>query len=505
MDVRYSRLLAAIIIPATFLTVEAKLTLSPLFTDNMVIQRQTEAPVWGTAAPGATITVAPSWSKNSVATAVADADGKWMARIATPAAGGPYTINITEGKTDRVTIKNVMSGEVWLCTGQSNMDMPLHGWGSVFNYEQEIASADHPDLRLMQVKWHKSFEPLDTFESTAGGWQQCSPATVATFSAAGYFFGRNLTERLDVPVGLIQASWGGTPAEAWMSAEALSRFPHFDNALSALRGEPVDSIALELYHPHGDLGFFDNPKTPTVLFNAMLRPLAPYAVKGAIWYQGEDNVGRARQYRDLLPALVADWESLWGQRMYFGIAQLANFLPKKDRPSESGWAELREAQMMAAQRLGDHGFIACLIDNGTADDIHPRDKQTVGYRLALGALNKAYGQDVPEGGPRYGSHRIDKDKIIVYMQSNCNITYSKEGFPIKGVEIAGRDRVFHPADVIVMGENLIVSSPLVPSPVAVRYAWADNPDCNLIDNSGLPAYPFRTDDFPMLSDSHDGY
>ena len=505
MNRKYLRLAASLIIAPASLAVMAEITLPPLLTDNMVIQRDTEAPLWGTATPGATVTITPSWGKSVPVSTVADADGRWMTKVATPAAGGPYTITIAEGKTDRVTLNNVMSGEVWLCSGQSNMDMPLHGWGTIFDHEREIAEADHPGLRLMQVKWNKSFTPLDTFESTGGGWQQCAPSNIAGFSAAAYFFGRDLNERLGVPVGLIQASWGGTPAEAWISAETLGRFPHFDNALAALRGEKVDSLALELYHPKGDLGFYDNPKTPTVLYNAMIRPLAPYAIKGVIWYQGEDNVGRARQYRELLPALVADWERLWGQKFYFGIAQLANFLPRKDRPSESAWAELREAQMMTAQGLGDRGFIACLIDNGTADDIHPRDKQTVGHRLALGALRKAYRLDVAEGGPRFGSYRIDKDKVIVHMISNCDITYSKNGFPIKGVEIAGKDRVFHPADVLVMGENLIVSSPMVPAPVAVRYAWADNPDCNLIDNSGLPAYPFRTDDFPMLSDSHEGY
>ena len=505
MKLIYSWLTAVVMSAAAVMPARAEIVLAPLFSDNMVIQRETEAALWGTATPGAKICVVASWNKGFKAETVAAADGKWQVRLSTPAAGGPHAISIAEGKSDRVMLRNVMSGEVWLCCGQSNMDMPLHGWGTIFNHEREIAEAVYPDLRIMQVKWNKSFRPLDMAESSSGGWQECSPAVIPSFSAAAYFFGRDLTTRLGVPVGLIQASWGGTPAEAWMSAEALGEFRHFDDAIAALKGEPVDSVALEKYHPKGDLGFYDNPKTPTVLYNAMIRPLAPYAVKGAIWYQGEDNVGRARQYRELLPALVADWEKLWGQKLYFGIAQLANYLPRKDVPSESGWAELREAQMMTARQLGDRGFIACLIDNGTADDIHPRDKQTVGHRLALGALNKAYGLNVAEGGPRYKSHRIDHNRIIVELESNCNIAYSSEGYPVKGVEIAGKDRVFRKADVIVMGETLQVSSPEVPFPVAVRYAWADNPECNLIDCSGLPAYPFRTDDFPMVTDGHQGY
>ena len=504
MNRLYMRLLTATLLPASASIAQAEITLPPLLTDNMVIQRETKAPLWGTAAPGATVTVTPSWSKKAVST-VAGSDGRWTTKISTPAAGGPYTITITECEADSVTLKNVMSGEVWLCSGQSNMDMPLNGWGTILDHEREIAEADHPGLRLMQVKLNKSLTPLDTFDSTGGGWQQCAPSNIAGFSAAAYFFGRDLNERLGVPVGLIQASWGGTPAEAWMSAEALGRFPHFGNALAALRGEKVDSLTLEIYHPKGDTRFHDNPKTPTVLYNAMIRPLAPYAIKGVIWYQGEDNVWRARQYRELLPALVADWERLWGQKFYFGIAQIANFLPRKESPSESCWAELREAQMMTARSLDDRGFIACLIDNGTADDIHPRDKQTVGHRLALGALKKAYGLDVPEGGPRFDSYRIDKDKVTVRMISSCDLACPKDGMSVKGIEIAGKDRVFHPADVVVKGKKLVVSSPVVLSPVAVRYAWADNPDCNLTDCNGLPAYPFRTDDFPMLSDSHVGY
>lgn len=470
-------------------TASAKIVLPPMFSDNMVLQQQAVAPVWGEAKADKKVKLTSSWDNRQYVTK-ADKNGKWRIDIQTPAAGGPYRLTISDG--EKLVLNNVMVGEVWLCSGQSNMEMPFIGWGKPDNYEQEIADADHPEIRLFHVEHVTSSQPRSDIKVRSNGWQVCSPATIAEFSTTAYFFGRELAKKLNVPVGLLHSSWGGTDIEPWISGEYLRKLPAFT--------EKVDSVAslplTEKVSPH----------VGTTLYNAMIHPLIPYRFHGAIWYQGENNVRRAWQYRDLLPLLITNWRQDWGVDFPFYFVQLAAFTPMLPEPAESEWAELREAQTRALA-LKNTGM-AVIIDKGHATNIHPKDKQTVGKRLSLIARAQAYGEaSLPYSGPMYRSYRIEGDRVILSfdhadggLKAGCgeNATGVKEtgnGNELKGFAIAGYDHKFHWATARIEGNCVVVSSPEVPFPVAVRYAWANNPDCNLYNGAGLPASPFRTDDW----------
>lgn len=631
---------------------QAKVVLPSVFTDNMVLQQKTDITFYGDATKNKQLTVKTGWNGKEYHTE-ADGQGKWSLKIPTPAAGGPYEITFSDGK--KLQLKNVMIGEVWFCSGQSNMEMPVAGWGKVMNYEQEIAEAAYPAIRLFQVKKNTSLAPLKEVESTLGGWQECSSATVPEFSALAYFYARALWKELNVPIGVIDCTWGGTPVEAWTSHETLrqvmgfreemdklerlgfdpnrmeqayseerahwqSLFTEKDKGMEngklcwtapSLSEEDWQTISLPGYWEGKGLKDFDGiiwfrrsleipaewagkpltlrlgmiddedityfngveiargagymtPRTytipaklvkagkavlavrvsdfggeggihgkaeelyveadgkrislagdwkyriglslkgfppapvspiqsssyPTVLFNAMVKPWTAFPIKGVIWYQGEANVGRSEQYGDLFPALITDWRRQWRSNFPFYFVQLANFMESKKIQPNSEWAALREAQTKALKL--DQVGMAVTIDIGLSDDIHPKNKQEVGRRLALLALAGSYGKNVSSSAPVFQNYIIKGDKM------ELDFGQKQDGFKIKdttlkGFTIAGPDRVFYSAEAMVQNGKIIVSSPKVSVPLAARYGWADNPDCNLYGENGLPVAPFRTD------------
>ncbi len=633
------------------------IVLNSLFTENMVLQRNKEISIWGTAEPKSKVEV----EINDIQTkSIADDKGQWMVHLPPMQAGGPYDLIIKGEKTRK--IKNVLIGEVWLCSGQSNMEMPVNGeWAKVLNAEKEVAEANYPGIRLFTVEHATSTVPIDTINSS--GWQKCSPGTVEGFSATAYFFGRALYKDLNIPVGLIHSSWGGTIAEAWTSAETLKTFPDFadkvellekdttsmDEALKEYKAKlkirekkmkepdagirdgkyiwnapdlktsdwqemklptlweragykdldgvvwfrkeinipqsmsgqeltlhlgPVNDdditwfngvkvgatrgasekrvykipkpiikkgenvIAVRVFDIGNNGGIYgqpeqlkitgnsgktlslsgvwkykiglnvqpvpkspNDPNRPSVLYNAMIHPLIPLTFRGAIWYQGEANAGRAFQYRTLFPALITDWRSHWNQGDFpFYFVQLANFLQPQSVPGDDEWAELREAQLMTLS-LPNTGM-AVTIDIGDANDIHPKNKQEVGRRLALNALRFSYGRKIENSGPLYKSMQVDGNKIrlsFTHIDSGLEV---KGSASLKGFTIAGADKKFVWAGAKIDGNTVIVSSPKVKNPVAVRYAWASNPICNLYNKAGLPASPFRTDSWKGITEEN---
>ena len=456
--------------------VHAKIALSPLFSDNMVLQQRTSAPVWGQASPGARVKLSASWDDKKYSTR-ADDQGRWRIDVATPAAGGPYRITISDGEA--LVLENVLVGEVWLCSGQSNMEMPFIGWGKPNDWEREIAEADHPSIRLLHVEHTTAARPQRELTVRNGGWDVCSPASIPAFSATAYFFGRELAETLGVPVGLIHSSWGGTDIEPWIDGDYLRRIPEF--------AAKVDEVLAT------ESGVKVSPHSCTALYNAMIAPLVPYGIRGAIWYQGENNVSRAWQYRDLFPLLITSWRQLWGRDFPFYFVQLTAFKQRLSEPGESEWAELREAQAhtLAVENTG----MAVIIDKGHPTDIHPKDKQTVGKRLALLARARTYGEEIPCSGPMYRSHRISGHEIVLAFDAADGGLKTADGGPLEGFAVAGYDHRFHWAEARIEGDCVVVGSPQVAFPIAVRYGWADNPNCNLCNGAGLPASPFRTDDW----------
>lgn len=491
-------------------SVQAEVRLANLFQDHMVLQQGQKVAVWGTAAPGERVTVSLAGKQ---ASALAGEDGRWRVELGPLAAGGPFEMRV-EGQ-NALTLQDVLVGEVWVCSGQSNMAWPVE---RAANPEQEISQANYPLIRFFTVRQKVAQEPQSEVEGT---WEVCSPQTVGHFSAVGYFFARELHRTLGVPVGMINSSWGGTPAEAWTSRPALEADPalrpilenwervlaNYPQALQRYQerlkqwGEEAAKAKAEGRavppRPQPPLGP-GHPWTPGGLFNGMIAPLTPFAIRGVIWYQGESNAGRAYQYRRLFPTLIQDWRRAWGRGDFpFLFVQLANFMKTLPEPSESAWAELREAQSMALS-LPKTGM-AVAIDIGEADDIHPKNKQEVGRRLALAALAIAYGKDVVYSGPLYESMSIEGNRIRLRFKHVDGGLVAKDGEGLKGFAIAGEDRKFVWAEARIEGDTVVVSSPQVPNPVAVRYAWADNPVCNLYNRAGLPASPFRTDDWPGVT------
>ncbi len=464
---------------------------SRIFSSSMVLQRDRKIPVWGWAEPGEAVHVLMHGFKS---TAYADADGKWQALLPPMPAGGPYTLSITDDEQS-VILHNVMLGDVWLCSGQSNMEF---GVGNLLDAQSVIADANYPALRLYTVSRQVEPKPLavspDNPENIeANQWHVCTSQNITKglwngFSAVAYYFGRDLVKSLRVPIGLIHSSWGGTVAEAWVSAGGLSDFPSFQQPLQQLSAK---------FDPK-------NPNQTTVLYNGMIAPLIPFPIKGVIWYQGESNVGRAQQYRRLLPALIANWRKKWGEGSFpFYIVQIAPWQPVKPQPGQSAWAELQEAQAMTARSVPGSG-LATTIDIGNPNDIHPKDKKDVGLRLALLALAKTYHRNVVYSGPVYQSMHIEKHAIRIFFRHTDRGLMTRDtalahGSSVQGFAIAGADQHWVWATARIEGNTVLVSSPQVPSPVAVRYAWADTPVCNLYNGAGLPADPFRTDHWPGVT------
>lgn len=544
----------------------ADVTLPALFGDHMVLQRDGTAPVWGTADPGEKVTVTAGAAQGD---AVAGPDGKWMVRLSgLPLSGQPIDVTVT-GK-NQIVLHDVLIGDVWICSGQSNMEF---GITQEISASAEVPLADHPQLRLFLVPRANSPVPATAIAtpsggSTAGHWLVCTPDTVVQngwggFTAIGYYFGRDLQEFTHAPVGLIETCWSGTPGQSWTSLEALKAVPllkAYSEQATAFRDKYGATqqdypAALQRWEAEASQWKQDNkdawdayqkslsdwttasqqaeaakqaipprpkdpappkPKDPltnpniaTVLFNGMIAPLIPYGVKGAIWYQGEGNTYKPVEYATLLPTLIRDWRARWGQGDFpFLIVQLANNLPRQPQPSESGWAVLRESQAKTLS-LPNTG-LAVAIDLGEADNIHPRDKYDVGARLALAARKVAYGDSVQASGPTFQSLTQEGDKLrLAFTNIGQGLAigvppaHFHPGEPradtstLRGFAIAGADGKYAWADAVIDGETVVLSSPAVPQPQSVRYAWADNPDANLYNQDGLPAVPFRTDTLPV--------
>ena len=647
--------LLSILLLLANLPTEAKVKLPSVFGDNMVFQQKTKVWIWGKTDAGKTVKVTATWAKASVS-GVADNNGDFKIGIATPAFGGPYSVTINDGEEN--LLKDVLIGDVWICSGQSNMEMPVAGWGKINNYEKEIAEANYPKIRLLQADHVTSNIPLADAKVWPGGWKTCSPENIPEFSSVAYFFAREIVKKTGIPIGLIHTSWGGTIAEAWTSSATLKTIPDFVSAVekiertakegagptmeeqlvnwskSVLANDagfksagsgwqstsfdvtswksiklpanwesngldnvdgvvwfrktiqipegwagkevklnlgPIDDndvtyvnelkvgetigygndriytipgaqvkagpfvIVVRVTDTGGGGGIYggqnvltitsesgesqslngewkfklgldfkdigpmpgsnDGPNRSTVLYNAMIHPFLQFPVKGAIWYQGESNADRANQYRTLFPAMIQDWRRSWKQpNMPFYFVQLANFMKVEAEPIPSAWAELRDAQRQTLS-VPNTGM-AVAIDIGDAVDIHPKNKQDVGKRLALIALAKDYKINVPYTGPVYQSHQVVGNTV------KLNFTGIKSGLKVKGdadlkgFAVAGTDKKFHWATAKIVGNQVVISSDAVPNPVSVRYAWANNPVCNLIDGSGLPASPFKTDNWP---------
>ncbi|MGH9768869.1 MAG: sialate O-acetylesterase [Blastocatellia bacterium] len=480
----------------------ADVKLPALISDGMVLQGGIDAPLWGWADEGESVTVEFQGQK----VAATAKDGKWTVRLKPLKAGGPFTLAIS-GK-NKIELKNVLVGEVWICGGQSNMQWRLN---QTDNAEAEIAAAKYPMIRLFTVPRSEVDAPVTDVKAA---WKECSPETVPTFSAVGYYFGRDLHKARNVPIGLINNAVGGSPAESWMSAPALNadaeykefaaeypkRMERYEQALAKHKEETEKAKAENKPAPRAP----GKPWMPSGLYNGMLAPLAPYAIKGAIWYQGESNATRAYQYRRLFPTMIGNWRAIWGQGDFpFLFVQLAAFGPNSQKLGESDWAELREAQLMTLSASPKTGM-ALAIDVGTYDDIHPRNKQPVGSRLALAARAVAYGEKIVHSGPVYQSMKIEGkiegDKITLNFK-NTGGGLEARGGELKGFIIAGDDKVWREAKAEIKGDRVIVSSPEVSKPVAVRYGWMKFPTCNLYNKEGLPATPLRTDDWPGVTQS----
>ena len=476
--------IACLLIITIFGAIHAKafIVLPDVITDNMVLQQQDETTFWGKAAPGKKLTVSPSWN-NKVYTAIIDADGNWKLKIKTPVAGGPYRISLNDGEL--LVLKNVMVGEVWLCSGQSNMEMPLASWGKIKDYEKEIANANYPNIRILKVKKTISSQPQQDFKSNTMGWQECSPSTISDFSATAYFFARRIVRDKKIAIGLIDATWGGTVIESWTSAEAIGKVDVFTDTVAKFQSMP-STIKLS------------NPNKPTLLFNGMINPFLSVAIKGVIWYQGESNNSRAYQYRELFPLMINDWRAKFNRpNLPFLYVQLANFQAVSPTPVDATWAELREAQAMAL-KLPFTGM-AVAIDIGETADIHPKNKQDVGNRLALIALKRIYKEKLIDEGPVYSTSKVEDGQMVINFKSSGSALKTSDGKEITGFAIAGSDKRFYWATGKIQGNNIILSAKEVKNPVAVRYAWANNPVCNLVNEAGLPASPFRTDDWPGIT------
>ena len=533
---------------------QADVHLPAIFGSHMVLQQNIKIPIWGRADAGEAITVALG---DHTAKVTADASGKWRVDLEpVTTAATPLILTVT-GKNS-LKFDDVLVGDVWMCSGQSNMQFGLSG---VINAPAEIAKADDPQLRLFAVS---SPQALDPQTDLKGAWMVCSPTTVGGFSAVGYYFGRELRHTLNRPIGLINTARGGMPAQAYTSLSGLQKDPPFSRYIDDYQKIAADypkakeayPAALAVYNDqlkqwkndHG--AAYDAatkqwqdavnqaaakgqpapprpqfnppqpktpdlpvglPSTPTVLYNGLIAPLVPYAFKGVIWYQGESNAGNGFEYRTLFPRMISDWRQKWNQGDFpFLYVQLANFggwnrAPQTNPGEASGWALVREAQLKTLS-LPNTGM-AVIIDIGEAGNIHPRDKLDVGLRLVLAAKHTAYGQDLVYSGPIYDAMTMEGNKIrLSFKQTGSGLQMSAlpwtpTGVPapapaeLTGFAISGADQNWVWGKAQIDGNTVIVSSDQVAAPVAVRYGWANNPSCNLYNKEGLPASPFRTDDW----------
>jgi len=497
MKIAARSLILSAIVSATSLHAEVKP--NALFSDGAVLQRNLAVPVWGSAKDGEKVTV--KFQDQSVSTVAKD--GKWLVRLEPLKEGQAAAMTISGENT--VTITNVVVGEVWICGGQSNMEFRLE---RAANSEEAIPAANDPQLRLFTVRPSSKDEPQS--EAPVITWTECTSATVTKFSAVGYFFGRDLRKALNVPVGLISSSLGSTPAEAWTERKTLESIPElrpivekqdkvaaeFDPAKLAEQNKQLAEKYLQdveiaksegkpaPHNPQALLAPPENERRPCALYNGMIAPLQPYAIRGAIWYQGESNNRDPMRYQTLFPAMIGSWRSAWTQGDFpFLFVQIA--------PCRDMTPELREAQLLTWQKTPNTAM-AVTTDVGNAKDIHPTQKEPVGARLALAARALAYGEQIEYSGPVYDSNQIQGSTVILSFKHVGQGLMAKSG-KLKGFTIAGADRQFVPAEAKIVGETVVVSNSNVPSPVAARYGWANVPEVNLYNRDGLPASPFRTD------------
>ena len=480
-----------------------------LFSDHMVLQRDVPIPVWGTASPGETVTVTLNGQSQ---TTTAAPGGRWMVRLKNLAAGGPYDMQIAGRNT--VVLHDVLVGEVWLAAGQSNMAFTVSKKAEFFagmlDEDKVIAAANDPNLRMFTVATVKALTPQ---EIVNGSWKVCSPQTVGAFSAIGYIFARELEERLHVPVGIVTVAFGASTAESWLPREALAADPalkpmldRFDALEVFFKSHPRSTVAEAPPAPE-PLNVLPMPPStllrdpaedqhqPTVMFNGMLHPVIPYAIRGVIWYQGESIVGGAAGvalYPHVMETLVQTWRALWGEGDFpFYAVQLAPLRNISNNPV----VREQQAKILALPNTG----LAITIDVGDPANVHPKNKVPVGQRLALIALAKTYGQKLEYSGPVYASMKIEGHVIRIRFTHAAGGLVAKNG-PLSGFAIAGADQKFFDAQAAIKGDTVVVHSRSVPTPVAVRYAFADYPaGANLYNAAGLPAAPFRTDHWDALA------
>lgn len=441
---------------------QAELKTHGLFTDNMLLQRDKKVAVWGTTDKPDKVTV--KFGGQTV-TAVPEG-GKWKVELQSLAASAePRELVVMQGEQS-LTKKNVLVGDVWLCGGQSNMQWEIHQSAGA---QEAIASGKNPNIRLFTVTREGDTAGPRT-EVKGSGWSEATPETVKTFSAVGYYFGRDLQKSLGVPIGLISSNIGGTTAERWMSKEA------------------IDS--------NSEIKDMKSPQGRNDLYNAMIASLAPYGVKGGIWYQGESNADRPYNYRHVLAAMIKSWRDTFGQGDFpFFIVELAPFTPIVKEPVDQEWATVRESMQWVAKNVAKVDTVS-IVDVGDEKDIHPAKKQPVGERLARAARAMAYGEMIVPAGPEYDSVSFNGSQAIIKFKNVGGGLEAKEG-ELKGFTIAGEDRTFHHATAKIDGQTVVVTSDKVAAPKAVRFGWANFPVVNLWNRDGFPASTFRTDDWPV--------
>jgi sialate O-acetylesterase len=524
-------LLLAAVVGLAATTARADVKPHPIFSDNMVLQQGTDVVFFGKADPGEEFMVGVGKQGGPGAKVKADKDGNWLVTLPKQEPGTGYVLFV-DGK-NKIEFKNVAVGEVWICSGQSNMQWELWRLTKDDQGKKVAAAAANPNVRLYTVPRRPSAEPQSDYPVqtvprdkdhtvTFGKWQECTPETALEFSAVAYFFGRDLQKARNVPVGLIATNWGGTVCEAWASKGALEADPglkylagQFDatvKAYDSVKAKAKYEDDLEKWkkdaeaakaagknppaRPQMPLPGGINQNSPTALYNGMIFPIQRFPIKGAIWYQGESNAGRAAEYRTLFPAMIQDWRKQWGSEFPFLAVQLAPY--KAEGSDKVSYAELRDAQYFATKKLPKVG-LAVITDVGEENDIHPQQKEPVGGRLALAARGIAYGEKVEYSGPVYKSMRVDGDKVALTFDHADGLV--AKGSELNGFTVCGEDKTFHPAKAEIKGDAVVVSSEKVIKPVAVRYGWVNfaKPELNLFNKAGLPAVPFRTDDFPLTT------
>ncbi len=482
---------------ATAATAQAEIKLPNIFSDHMVLQQGQENNIWGKGEAGETITI--TLGDKSVATK-ADEKGDWKAKLPAMGLGEPLTLKVSGSSA--IELKDVLIGEVWICSGQSNMQWSINRSNDA---DLEKLAANFPTIRMINFPQVGSQEEIWSHDDRK--WKVAVGDNIGDFSAVGYFFARQLQQSTGVPVGMINNAWGGSSCEAWIDREIVgSEFPQLLNRWVGIesRFEDLSKKEGRTNQENQQLqqltGQMRGNARPGNIYNGVLKSHVGYGIKGAIWYQGESNAGRAYQYRTLFPRMIKNWRDIWGQGDFpFYWVQLADFKAEVSEPGDSDWAELREAQTMALDSVPNSGQ-AVIIDIGEGKDIHPTNKEDVGKRLARWALATQYGKQIDYQSPRYGSMEKGDGKIVLTFNHVGPGWRPFDVNEVIGFTIAGEDKKFYKATAKILADKRVeVSSPEVKNPVAVRYAWADNPICNLFSANGLPVTPFRTDDWPGVT------